>query len=315
MRDTLLVVGNGMAIDLRAALHPALDGWNTSSPIQWDLVHPRYQKELWTLFPHAVAALRTAQEGTDFERMQAILREIPKNEFPYVEVELRHYLVMAFSMYQLAVDRVDLSAWRWTRFITDIAARLRGVVSLNYDTTAEDLVRKTGQRTYFPGVQLTEWERRIEQYRSRPSVAVIKPHGSVDFRAGDGTIAISVEYPLQNWLSDNDLWLNKCYRQHWLDPRVAADVVIPTEISRFRDFQWARPQQEWIRSNAAKVQECYVIGFSYADCDRPDVDAVFERLPKGARIVIADPFPAKALVEKLEGAGHQPEIWESAPPA
>lgn len=313
MRDVLVLAGNGLAIDLRHHVDGPLDDWNTSEPLQWDLSHPDYDTALWDLFPYARAALSETAGASDFERMKSVLRHAQEQDCPHAVIELRHYLVMAFSMYQLHVDTLDIQSWRWATFLSHLGPRLAGIFSLNYDTTIERLVRLSGQRTFSTGLQLTPWELQIEALRSKPEVAVVKPHGSIDYRSGDGTISMEAVYPLQNWLWDNDLWLNRCHREHWLRPRIGADVVIPTEVSRFRNFQWVKPGNAWLRRQGRQIRECYIAGIGYGECDRPEINVALDSLSVGTRIVIANPSCPPALVEHLEVKGHVVEHWPDGP--
>lgn len=316
MRDALLVVGNGLAMDLRSYAGPNLAAWDTREPLRWDLTHPLLDVGLRDLFPRAFAALSAAAVVTDFDRMQTVLQKKNVGGIVHEEVELRHYLVMAYSMYQLAVDALDVSSWQWSAFFARIAPRVSCLFSLNYDTTAENLLRAAGQRPHWPGIELSDWERRVEPWRPRPTVAVVKPHGSINFRASEWIMdPETVTYPIHVWFSDNDMPFNRCYRPHWLKPRVAADVVIPTEDSRFRRFQWIQPGFEWLRSHVPQASECYIIGVSYAACDRADIDQVLDALVPGVRVVVADPYPSAALIEKLEGEGHAVEVWTEGPPS
>lgn len=314
MRDSLLIAGNGLAIALRQHIGKTLADWDTRAPLRWQLVHPRYDVDMWELFPHAHAALGEVPDGSDFDRMSEVLRKSRYLEEPYGVQDLRHYLAMAFAMYQLHVDTLDLRSWPWQIFLDGIADRLVGVLSFNYDTTAEDAVRRAGQRLVSIGTQLAPWEAELNRLAVRPGIGLGKPHGSIHYRTGDGTIAMAVDYPLTNLFIDNDLWLNRCYRPDWLKPRVTADIVIPTEVSRFRDFQWVKPVNEWIRQCGSQVRTCYIVGLSYAECDRPEINVALSTMAKGTRIVVADPQPSAALMTYLDELGLSVTHWPDLPP-
>lgn len=70
---TALIVGNGLSLDLRAHVDPALHGWNPSAPLAW--CDPAGQP-LLDNFPRFAAALRsTSPADSDFDRIIAVAEQ------------------------------------------------------------------------------------------------------------------------------------------------------------------------------------------------------------------------------------------------
>lgn len=295
-----MLVGNGFSMDLRAHFELELDEWDTRSPLAWGLVHPEYRKPLRDLFPRAFQAL-DGFDGSDFERMTKLVESDGSlDAFPVVE--LRHYLVMAFSMYQRVVDSLPLDEWRWWPFFDDNSDRLGGIVSLNYDLVVERLVARAGVPWVTPGIPdfPDQWLMSARQQRA----FLWKPHGSLDYRPTRGQIeGLRHSYPLRNLVRDNDMSLERVSRNEWTRPRLQADVVVPTERSRYRNFQWVSPGEQWIHATGSRWSTCVIVGLSYAPCDREEIDVVLTSLPKGAEVFVVDPSPNSDLIERLQQLG------------
>lgn len=293
--EMLLLVGNGLSMDLRQQFPEHLAEWHTGRPLSWELVHPELNRPLKELFPAAYDAL-VGYAGTDFERMTKLLED-EDSESKCPVVELRHYLVMAFSMYQRAVDQLPLSQWQWWQFIRGNRDRISGIVSFNYDLVVERLAARAGIRLFTEGVP-DDCPALFDELR--PHKALLwKPHGSLDYRPTKNSIVMPSTYPLMNWAFDNDLPLERFPSPEWTVPRIEADVVVPTESSRYRHFQWVVPGEQVVRAQGRRWGVCVIVGISYAPCDREEIDIVLTSLPQGAQVVVVDPSPSADLLQRL----------------
>lgn len=293
--NVILVIGNGISIDLRNHFFEELGHLDSSSPLGWNLRHPELGNDLKGLFPRAFSALENTT-GTDFEKMQELLmREGALDALPVLEI--RHYLVMAYSLYQRQVDRLPLQNWRWAKFFRDYREIICGMVSFNYDLVAERVAARAGMRILSVGMpeplrQPLDGLRHYDMY-------VWKPHGSINYRPDARSIVTETSYPLPHQIYDNDLPLEWCPARQWTTPRVEADLVIPTEASRYRQFQWVAPGENWARSTGGLRDACVIVGMSYAECDREEVDLILESISRKAQFVVVDPNPSNSLLDKL----------------
>lgn len=294
--NVLMLIGNGLSMDLRQTFRSELEAWHTACPLSWDLEHPELGLPLRKLFPVAFKAL-AKYPGNDFDRMTALL-DVEGSMEGHPVVELRHYLVMAFSLFQREVDRLPLQNWRWWKFFHENSHRISTIVSFNYDLVAERTASRAGIRPITLGMP-EPLPMPFDGFRHRTSY-LWKPHGSVDYRPGKGGIVIPATYPLMNWVVDNNVQLEWCPPDEWTLPRIEADVVVPTEVSRYRHFQWVVPGERWVRRNGKAWDTCVIVGISYAACDREEIDIVLNSLPSTAEVFVVDPSPSGALLQQLE---------------
>src|SRR5450830_648039 len=300
-RGLLLIVGNGLSMDLAQQFPLSLSKWPTSSPLKWEVVHPELGRPFAELFPRAFAALGNAPSASsDFERMTRLVAVLDTYSSQEV-VELRHFLVMAFSMYQRVVDRLQMDEWRWFRFMQENAPRLGGIVSLNYDLVVERIASMAGVGLGTPALPQPS-SSPFDGFRGHKAV-IWKPHGSIDYRPDRNAIVMPTTYPISNWFIDPDLPLEWCPKSEWTIPRVSADVVVPTESSRYRHFQWVTPGEQWMRARRGQWDVCVIVGVSYAECDREEIDVALCALPRGAAVFVVDPSPSAALLRRLDELG------------
>ena len=97
-RDTILVAGNGLALDLFYNLSD-FKVWNPSSPLQWNIRNPFTENEsLLEALPHAhdrvKRVLRSSPDAHDFEVFRQALDgyDIHDDLTLRTAVELRHFL-------------------------------------------------------------------------------------------------------------------------------------------------------------------------------------------------------------------------------
>jgi hypothetical protein len=301
--DLVLIVGNGVSIDLRHFADPRLADWNTSSPLGWQVDHPEYARPLRELFPHMFDALHNCDPTlSDFAKMTEVVTGGAPRGADIAVIELRHYLVMAFSLYQREVERLDMRTWRWVEFLRLNRHHIAGIISFNYDLVVERAARTAGIRLCT--LEPRERVKRVLDVAREHEAILWKPHGSIDYRPSSGSIyAGEPVYPLKNRIDLNNLGLEWCPEPDWTKPRVEADVVIPTEYSRYRTYQWVAPGEDWVRRAAPNLSACVIAGMGYEPYDRHEVDLVLESLPKSAKIVVANPVPPPALVHAIKGLG------------
>jgi len=210
-----LIVGNGLPIDLRGFLSPSLEVWDPQHPLDWQLWTPgkRDTHLLKSLpgFAKAIEEIKQMEGGfSDFDIFDRILQRLTRTPDPdferaLLEAEVRHFLAIAYSHFQLQVDSLDIEGWPWLTWIRGSKAELVGVVSFNYDLIIERALEDAGLRFHRFGVRLED-----------TGIPILKPHGSIDFDVEE--IRMPVKYPLQNVALRNDFPLRRLDRIEFLQP-------------------------------------------------------------------------------------------------
>jgi hypothetical protein len=290
-----LVVGNGFSIGFNTST--GLDReWNTQAPLGWDIKAPGSDLRLLNVLPR----LRTLRDAfpdlNDFDffikgKDPAICRRLGLNPVEVV-VEARHYLTLAFSQYSLMQRRVFSSSWNWFRWIAAHRADICAAVSLNYDLLLETCFDRCGKLHY-------SWQ----ENHHGTGVPLVKPHGSINMEIADWAIHIDgpITYPLKFFANLVDGPVNAMPQEEWLSGRKAPLCILPNESNEYRNFQFVAPAYEAFFNAARTCTHCVFVGLSYFPCDRPELNQIIDVLPRHAQIVIANPYPPKDFLSRLEG--------------
>jgi hypothetical protein len=289
-----LIIGNGLSIDLHQS-NEALGTWNPSSPLGWDLRAPNHPDEhllnYLPRFREQVQAIRAEHHDlTDFDVFEAIAAKfIGQDGFDacVTVAEMRHFLALAYSAFQLEVDKLNLGDWRWTLFLRSLRSRLRAVVSFNYELVLERLLAHSGVVFGRVGID-TNYQ-----------VMLLKPHGSIDSALHPKIIQAPVGYPLANCIDRNDAPIARLVPGQWLQPRLEVDIVLPMEQSPYLPFQWVRPGYEMFARLGDKLDCLVLAGLSYWGVDRPEINYLLDCLSPRSRIVVVNPHPDPELMARL----------------
>jgi len=318
--DVLLVVGNGLSIDLKASLAPRLDAWPTSSPLSWHVIAPdsRFPSDnydpslpmLAFMYDARMALARTRElepEANDFELLNAARNLCVKENSRSGVIELRHLIAISYSVYQGVVDQLDLSDWVLGKNLTDLIAtgRVLGAVSFNYDLNLETIIENA---------QREVWDL-ADVDGVRGGVPVFKPHGSIHYE-----LPLSVwepndwdlsYYPLNNTADHFDAGVRLLPRDQLYAPRALADLVLPAETSTITGFQAVRRGATWLSRVGPWVKMAIILGVSYMPVDREEIDQILSVVPKSATVVVIDPYPSEDLMRELRGRFANVLIWRS----
>jgi hypothetical protein len=166
---------------------------------------------------------------------------------------------------------------------------LRTIISFNYELVLERLMARCAVSFGRFGIDTN--------YRAM----LLKPHGSIDAALDPHAIVVPVGYPLVNCIDRNDASIVRLAPEHWLEPRLEVDIVLPMEESPYLDFQWVRPGYERF-SYIARTLDCLMlIGLSYWEVDRPEIDYVLDCMKSNSTIVVVNPHPNPDLMDRLAG--------------
>ena len=301
-RDTLLIVGNGISINLRDQFSGRLKNWDTRSPLGWRVHNPsdKSQDLIDALpeFKQELARLRAQfPEAKDFQLLTQIARKATTE--PYSSgpaLEARHWIVNAFSQYQQRADYYNqLHSWKWRCFLDNHGHRIAAVVSFNYDLNIESALEAAGLHPVALAAATAKG-----LHINRDSVPVYKPHGSIDYTAMGNVIKTTPKYPLHTRMSDNNYPVDLLSRHNLNTARVFADVILPGETNRFSTFQWVAHPKSRILTQASRAANVVLAGISFGEPDRPELQELLRFLPRSANAHVVDPSPNPELMELLE---------------
>jgi hypothetical protein len=302
MLDVLVIVGNGLTIDLQTRFPDVIGSWDTRLPLSWNVDTP---DNPGTPFLSSLPCLQAALANTDspkgdFERFRSLLLNLKGDAYDnsLCQSEARHFLALAFSAFQNNLQSIDWRQWRWGRWLAEHINRIALGISFNYELVLELALSAYGIPLY-----------RLGPTNELGGLPIFKPHGSIDFELQPGAIKAPLGYPLRNAIDRNDapiiaLRLDELHR-----PRTQGCIVLPTEYSPYLTFQWVRPYYQHFAASLATIRWCVIIGLSYWDADRLEIDYILERLPAGARVVVANPTPPSELMDFLRHRRLPHEVW------
>jgi len=301
-----LVFGNGIAIDFVQSQGSG-DCPNPSYPFSWEFSVPSDDGLPWReAFPelaHVLNSLQLKQSHFPYTRILSELNEECRSfeARMQLEAEVRQFVVFAYSVFQQKLDRSMAVDWSWSKWIRQHAPYIAGVVSFNYDLIVETVLQDAGIHLRRPGIRT-----------DGPGAFFMKPHGSIDFGC-DPRIKLSIAYPLNNYLTRNDMGLVLLERGSLRVPRQEAFIVLPTETSPYVDYQWVAPGYNSWQRNAHILTHCIFAGLSYSDCDRRELDFLLEGLSPAATVIIANPSPPDDFRKKIIDSKRAYIEWRSGP--
>jgi hypothetical protein len=305
----LLVVGNGLAIDLTKE-RPGLEEWHPSQPLAWDVPNPcAPARQLIQDLPAAAAAIATVRAAsTDpaladfavFDRLEHVVTSSDRLE---TYCQLRHYLGLAYSAYQERADAVVADpAWSLGSFVGALAGDALGVISYNYDLTVERIVGARGLSLHHLGLP-----------GGGVGLPLFKPHGSIDYTLGKHVFGgKKPSYPL--WLTAdlNDAPMRLLETSELRLPRYEVDVVLPAERSKYHGFQWVQPGWAWVQNEAKKARTIVYLGLSYWPCDREELKVIVAATDGRSRCIVVNPEPPPEFMALVKGHYAEVDHWVDA---
>jgi hypothetical protein len=319
-----LVCGNGISIDRAHSsgvqLHP-------SRPFSFDVRHPRRGTPLLHDLPNLRDWLATVPiEQSDFGRIERLLLDTVKasdRDRPSFDdrlVDLRHYLALGYSTYQLALDSASSKQWRWRQWLERYRKDVIVALSWNYDLVLERAFRWNGTRYFYPGAGgFPEWERKPEK---RIGIPVCKPHGSCNFVSAlkmrhqmvSGGPFYETDYPRAVLVMVADMPQTCLPDSRLLSVREVADIVLPGEFNIFgQELSWMQLATKYFRHLSARADTLVVIGFSMSKPDRDEFAEALSWCNRFQRVVIADPGDPQDLADFLAPRSATMSLWRDGP--
>jgi hypothetical protein len=326
-----MIVGNGLTRSRLSHAGPALD---PSSPLRWNLRTPGRTSYLLDDLPSLKGYLETADPGRCQEDFDLIIPFVQKlspapvpDKLPEDEqaafLDLGHYLTLAYSWFQLRVDPFSQADWEWARWLRQHRSSLISVLSWNYDLVAERLLGECALPYVYAGVDAPVIPGAGMAGRRAP-VIVAKPHGSCNFAPPDtfqirsakdnGEPGEPLTYPRDVLVSAYDGPLQILPNSRLYSIRQVADVVLPGEWNRFSEYlNWVDKALSTFTRSSASATDLVIVGFSMAECDRPEFERAISWMRSLRRIVVADPVPNPRMLEILTKIAPEVHLMPAGP--
>lgn len=308
MKKYGLFVGNGFTLDFVQPL-----GLHSSFPLRnFNSHNIQFDNEFMNHLPHLKEHL-LGSDLHDFEAIKNYVDEFkdieeeyqelsnagrndlyndPKYDFANdIHIQLRRFIAMAYSVFQLEIEKFDMSDWKWVQWLHENKSKLSFAISLNYDLVLENALKLAGAYSYRVGTD--------EFFKPIP---IIKPHGSIDFDLPNNIIRIDNLWQLKATLNDAQ-FVNVIPKSKWLEPRLEADIISPSLHNIQARLSWVRTMFEQYSTIARELDAFVFVGCSYWDVDRVEIDYLLSLLSRRTKVYIVDPFPNKDLIKKIQGFG------------
>jgi hypothetical protein len=205
-----------------------------------------------------------------------------------LHVQLRRFLAMAFSTLQLKTDMHDMSTWHWVEWLSENNDKIKLAVSFNYDLNLERALSCANIPYH-----------RIGSSEVAKGIPVLKPHGSIDFDLPKAmTKFMANAWAINATLTDAQ-FVDIVPRENWLNPRVEADIIVPSLHNIQSNLSWVRRMFKTYENAAKEIDNFVIIGCSYWDVDRPEIDFFLSELAKGTKVHVIDLNPSPELKAKI----------------
>jgi len=280
-----VLIGNGFTIDF---VKP--NGLNSSQPLNcFDNEYITYD-DFIDYLPEVKAKLIANQGGDHFRAIKEFREEYQYNNT--AECQLRRFLAIAYSKLQITINELDMNQWKWFLWFKRNYFDLSFSVSFNYDLLFERVLRELNVKYYRTGTN---------EKKSR--IPIFKPHGSIDFDLSRNSIFIGGDlWSITTALNDVE-YLDIVSSEKWLEPRLEADIIPPLATNDHMNFQWYQEGLSIIKKKAKEISHFVIIGCSYCEVDRLEIDTILKSLKKGTKVILCNPHPIEELVERIQELG------------
>lgn len=282
--------------------------------------------------PHLTGWLATRDTtsfASDFELIQSLLEDVPVTDREHPELlgldsrllDLRHFLALAYSTYQLAIDSASMERWRWRHWLERYRKSMHVALSWNYDLVLERALARNRTPFFHPGAGgWPEWRR---EPRGQHGLPVCKPHGSIHFAPdgfelrnameADGPFE-PVDYPRGTEAALLDAPQRTLRDDELMTVRTIADIVLPGEYNRFgQHLSWMRLATRYFRHFSAEADTLVLLGFSFGEPDRAEFAQAMSWVTRFRRAIVVDPNPSEALLDFLSSRSEHLEVWRDGP--
>lgn len=312
MKNFGLLVGNGFTLD-----YCKPHGLDSSSPLKnFKNIDIHYSNDFMMHLPNVKSKLIDSNLN-DYCAIQNYINSFKhiEEEFRYhkqkknysvfkdpkysvamqLHVELRRFIAMAYSVLQLKLAQYDdIRNWKWVEWFIRNRDLLKFCISFNYDLVLEESL-DTAQIKYY----------RVGTNETIRQIPVIKPHGSIDFDLNNLYILNNGSDYFWNLVATlNDTAAVEIIpKAKWLNPRNEADIILPSLHNFQIELSWIRRMFDQYLIFVKNLEAFVIIGCSYGEVDRPEIDFFLQHLNKDSIVYVIDPDPKVELKLKIQSLG------------
>lgn len=308
MKKFALLVGNGFTLD-----YIKEKGYDSSYPLQ-NFKSPdiQYNYDFMSHIP-SIQKLISLNTEVDFLALEQFMTPIKMleeehdrlpNRLQYSRdldpkymkaiknhIELRRFIAMSYSALQIEVDKYNFATWKWHNWLNINSHKLTIAISFNYDLILENSLDASGTIIYRVGTN--EFPR---------GIPILKPHGSLDFDAPDHLLQADSPWDITAKLNDGQM-VKALPKHEWLNARLEADIIVPSLHNVQLHLSWVDKMYKKYAEQAEEIEAMVIVGCSYWDVDRPEIDKLLGQLNKRTKVFIIDPKPNKDLIKKIQSLG------------
>ncbi len=243
-----------------------------------------------------------APAGSHFDRLVHVAGT--HEDLSLENTEIRSFLALAYSLLDDQIveqGKAYWSSWSWAQYLAALGPQLQVIVSFNYDLVIEHLLEVLGIGF-----------RRVGFQDECGELVIHKPHGSIDY--GPAGLFIPTAWPATEPTLLVDTELEFLDRAERTAARKHVELVPPNQASLIESFHWVEQGYMEFEERAATCEQCIILGHSYGEVDRTEIDRLLNFLPQSTRVIIADRAPSEALVQTVEDLGLEVECWSDGEP-
>lgn len=287
-----MLIGNGFTIDFSSRY-----GLNPSAPLshfgQESLSYEKYINQL----PHIKNDLFqiAKEELNDYKAIENFMNS--KNYNWDKDCQLRRFLSLSYASFQIYADRKNIVDWKWTKWLRQNYQDLDFVVSFNYDLIFEKALNAFSIPFYRTG-----------SIEMETGIPIFKPHGSIDFDINTFNYTVEERWKMTTSL-ENKGKVRTVPKDEWLEPRLEADIIPPHKDNYQRILRWVKTGIDQFVIHGIDIDFFIIVGHSYSNADRQEIDQYLISLLPHTQIIIVDPKPNPDLLQKIDQLGlkiHQP---------
>jgi hypothetical protein len=313
-----LLVGNGFSKDLVRNLNLQTD---PSSPLtSFNNPNINFDKFIEKLPLVKNELLPLLNDGIkDFDAINIYLENAKiegEEAFNRKECQLRRFLALAFSEFQVDIEKHNFSNWKWLSWLKKHNKNMVCMISFNYDLILEKAIKQSEKKF-----------RRVGVREEKMGIPIIKPHGSIDFeiphhnlKLDDETIW-STTFTGKQFFQDGKGYIEAVPYENWFKPRLQPDLIPPSQYNYNKHLDWVKDgfsTFEQVASNGG-VDTFVIVGHSYSEVDREEIEDYIKCLTKRSEFYIVNPNNkcenVQQLITFIKKQGHQiSDILEFDPP-
>ncbi|RKL66587.1 hypothetical protein CR203_14975 [Salipaludibacillus neizhouensis] len=278
-----MLIGNGFTIDFgsRYGLNPSapLSHFGKRNLSYEKYIHklPYIQNELFQLAQY---------EPNEYEAIERFMNS--RNYNWDKDCQLRRFLSLSYASFQIYADSKNIVNWKWTKWLQQNYKDLIFVVSFNYDLVFEKAL-ETSNIHFF----------RTGSLENQTGIPIFKPHGSIDFETNTSEYSVEDRWQMTTLLQDNGK-VTTVPKEDWLEPRLEADIIPPHKDNYQRILSWVKNGIDQFNTRGKDINLLIIVGHSYGEADRQEVDQYLVSLKPDTKIIIVDPKPNPDLLKKID---------------